>query len=152
MRVTVFHQLLGLLRLFDIAVHDHKGIEQTRPLGANRECLKMHQNRTTHLPHSTPQGSSGSLRFAMRFWLWSRFFSRKRKTMMENPIDKQRLLRVMSLGGIAEMVLNPDISLMEQFNASAMLRHRLREFNGAMWVGAPLHERNAVINALRMTA
>jgi len=69
---------------------------------------------------------------------------------MTNPIEKQRLLRVMSLGGLAKMALDLDTPMIEKFNAAAMLRHRLREFNGAMWVGAPLHERNAVITALRM--
>ena len=71
---------------------------------------------------------------------------------MKSPIEKQRLLRVMSLGGVAELILDLDTPLIEKFNAAAVLRHRLREFNGAMWIGAPLHERNVVINALRMTA
>lgn len=70
---------------------------------------------------------------------------------MNEPISKQRLLRVMSLGGIAEMALDPDTSRIERFEAAAMLRYRLREYNGAMWIGAPLTERNAVIAALRVT-
>ena len=48
---------------------------------------------------------------------------------MNEPISKQRLLCVMSLGGLAEMALDSDTPLIERFNASAMLRHRLREFD-----------------------
>jgi hypothetical protein len=71
---------------------------------------------------------------------------------MDEPISKERLLRVMPLGAVAEVALDQTMPLIERFNAASVLRHRLREFNGAMWIGAPLHERNAVINALRMTA
>ncbi len=71
---------------------------------------------------------------------------------MVEPISKQRLLQVMALGDVALVVLDNDTPEIERFNAAAVLRHRLREFNGAMWIGAPLHERNAVVNALRMTA
>jgi len=71
--------------------------------------------------------------------------------MMIEPIPKMRLFRIMSLGDVALVILNPATPEIDRFNAAAVLRHRLREFNGAMWVGAPLHERNAVINALRAT-
>ncbi len=66
--------------------------------------------------------------------------------------ESHRLFRVLPLGNIAEIILDSETAPLTKSNAAAMLRHRLREFNGAMWVGAPLHERNAVIAALRMTA
>lgn len=68
---------------------------------------------------------------------------------MATPLEKHRLLRVMPLGVVAEVILDPDTPVLDKFNAVAMLRHRLREYNGAMWIGALLHERNVVINALR---
>lgn len=71
---------------------------------------------------------------------------------MVEPISKQRILRVMSLGDVAKIVLDPDTPHADRLDATAMLRYRLREFNGAMWVGAPLHERGSVIQALRATA
>jgi len=71
---------------------------------------------------------------------------------MATPIEKHRILRIMSLGDVAKLALNQSEPLTDRLTAAAMLRHRLREFNGAMWAGAPLHERNAVINALRATA
>jgi len=71
--------------------------------------------------------------------------------MVADYISKERLLRVMPLGAVAEVALDVETPLTERRHALAFLRHRLREYNGAMWIGAPLHERNAVINALRMT-
>ena len=38
---------------------------------------------------------------------------------MSNPVEKHRLLRVMSLGGIAEIVLDPDTPPIDKFNAAA---------------------------------
>jgi hypothetical protein len=70
---------------------------------------------------------------------------------MNEPVPKHRLLRIMSLGDVALVVLDPATPAIDRFNAAAVLRHRLREFNGAAWVGAPLHERNAVVNALRVS-
>ena len=70
---------------------------------------------------------------------------------MNSRIEKHRLFRVMSLRVLAEVVLDPSTPGIERFNAAAMLRHRLRQFEGALWMGAPLEERNAVTTALRMT-
>lgn len=88
----------------------------------------------------------------MQFCPSSRISFQKRTRPMVEPISKERLLRIMGLGDIALVVLDEETPLDERLYAATVLRHRLREFNGAMWVGAPLHERNAVINALRMIA
>jgi hypothetical protein len=58
----------------------------------------------------------------------------------------------MPMVNVAELVLNRDILMYERSNAAAILKHRLEEFNGAMWIVTPLHERNEVIRALKVTA
>ncbi len=69
---------------------------------------------------------------------------------MTDIIPTTRLLRVMSVGGIAEMILNPSTLAIDRYHAIRLFRKRLQEFNGAMWIGAPLYERKATINVLKM--
>lgn len=114
--------------------------------------IRSERKVTTPLRRSTRRGSVGSFKSAMRLCLGSHSFYLKGKNLLDEPISKQRLLRVMALGDVALVVLDKDTPAIERFNAAAVLRHRLREFNGALWVGVPLHERHAVINALRMGA
>ena len=70
------------------------------------------------------------------------------------PSSKQSLisvqvLKVVTLGRLAKMVLDTNEHAINRLNAKVMLFDRLREYNGAMWVGAPLHERADVIRVLR---
>lgn len=68
---------------------------------------------------------------------------------MEKPFLSNRLMRCMSPGGLAEVVLDTDYDGITRYQASVHLRQKLRRYQGAMWVGAPLHERAEVIRALR---
>lgn len=70
------------------------------------------------------------------------------------PANKQALisvqvLKVVTLGRLAKIVLDTNEHSINRLNAKVMLYNRLREYNGAMWVGASLHERADVIRVLR---
>ena len=66
-------------------------------------------------------------------------------------IPEYRVFRVMSLGGLAELILalDPKVDYVKWSRAAVVLLVRLQEFNGAMWVGAPLRDRHSVIRALK---
>ena len=64
-----------------------------------------------------------------------------------------RTLHCLSPGGLARVVLDHETyDGITRYNAGTLMKNRLSQYNGAMWVGAPLHERADVIRALRMMA
>ncbi len=70
------------------------------------------------------------------------------------PKDKSeiidlRILKVVSLGRLAKMVLDENENGVNRLNAKSLLYSRLGEYNGARWVGAELYERADVIRVLR---
>lgn len=69
--------------------------------------------------------------------------------MTEKPFLSNRLMRCMVPGRLAQVVLDHEYDGVTRYHASVHLRAKLRMYQGAMWVGAPLHERADVVRALR---
>jgi hypothetical protein len=70
--------------------------------------------------------------------------------MTEKPFLSNRLMRCMDAGGLARVVLDTEYDGITRHHASVFLRNKLRDFQGAMWLGAPMSDRADVIRALRV--
>lgn len=68
----------------------------------------------------------------------------------KNEILHPRVLKVLSVGKLAQIILDEEENPVNRASAKKVFYNKLREYNGARWVGASLEERADVIRVLRI--
>ena len=59
------------------------------------------------------------------------------------------ILKILTPGRLARIIMDKEENGINRLNAKVVFYDKLSEFNGAMWVGAELHERADVIRCLK---